>query len=247
MVVGSLRVNALNTSRRGGFRGLSKVASSFLGSGELSKVATSFLGSGEAAPTTARKPIILLDVDGVINMLDNPYNPIEKREWGSDIHITSAYNPERDMKYGLTYSKEMVRSINAWNKVAEVQWLTAWCEAAQTSVAPALGLDHFECARTYKQQTDLDEEEKAKTAMRIAKYVGKDTLIIWIDDHLSRFIDDNNDEYAKKDLAIFKRPNTLLICPPGLLTRANIELVNACVADPVLWRGKHLREGCREE
>ena len=166
--------------------------------------------------------------------------PVEKREWFGDTHQGSAYNPERDEDYGMTYSKEMVRSINAWNKVAEVQWLTSWCEAAQTSVAPALGLDHFGCARTYKQQEDLDEEDKAKTAMRIAKDVGDDTLIIWIDDYLADFVADRRG----KELTIYKRPNTLLLSPPGLLTRANIELVNACLADPMMWRGKHLRENC---
>ena len=173
-------------------------------------------------------------------MFENIYVPVEKREWAGDTHKASAYNPERDMEYQLVYSKEMVRSINAWNKVAEVQWLTAWCEAAQTYVTPALGLEHFGCARTYKQLKDLDEEDKAKTATRIAKDVGDDTLIIWIDDEMSRFIYRSED----KDLAIFKRPNTLLIAPPGLLTRANINLVNACVADPLMWSGKHLRENC---
>jgi len=187
-----------------------------------------------ASTTSARKPIILLDVDGVINMFENYAG--QTGDW-TDVSKGLVYSPERDCNYEVKYSKEMISCVNAWNKVAEVKWLTTWNDRAQTHVAPVMGLDHFECARTFKLQEDLDEEEKAKTAVRIAKDVGGDTLIIWIDDDMRRFLS------GSKESPIFKRPNTLLLAPAGLLTMADIELVNACLADPLMWRGKHLRQG----
>lgn len=191
---------------------------------------------GDAASTTssARKPIILLDVDGVINMFENHAG--RTGEW-TDVSKGLAYNTERGCNYEVKFSKEMISCVNAWNKVAEVKWLTTWNDEAQTQVAPVMGLDHFECARTFKLQEDLDEEEKAKMAVRVAKDVGDDTLIIWIDDDMRWFLK------RSEESPIFKRPNTLLLGPAGLLTKADIELVNACLADPLMWRGKHLRRG----
>ena len=157
-------------------------------------------------------------------------------EW-TDVSKGLAYNTERGCNYEVKFSKEMISCVNAWNKVAEVKWLTTWNDEAQTQVAPVMGLDHFECARTFKLQEDLDEEEKAKMAVRVAKDVGDDTLIIWIDDDMRWFLK------RSEESPIFKRPNTLLLGPAGLLTKADIELVNACLADPLMWRGKHLRRG----
>ena len=72
----SLRGGAIHTSRGGSFRSLLTVSAATAPLGG---------GDGEATPATgaalARKPIILLDVDGVINMIFNSFVPVEKREW----------------------------------------------------------------------------------------------------------------------------------------------------------------------
>lgn len=126
--------------------------------------------------------------------------------------------------YTIDYSPSMVKSINAWNKLAEIRWLTTWNEFALTSLTPALGFDQFKLGRTEAQN-----EEKATSATRIAKEVGDDTLIIWLDD------DTNMGEF-------YERPNTLLLKPKWGLRPEHVKLVDDCLVKSDLWKGKVIKE-----
>lgn len=164
-----------------------------------------------------RKPIILLDVDGVINMRGGG------KMWRETKTVTvKSFND-------VLYSPSMIKSINNWTTKADIKWLTSWNECAKTSLSPALKLNQFEMART-----DEQHESKIQSATRILKEIDDENLLIWIDDDIKYWQDDA--EMQK----FYNRPNTLLLCPKWGLTPEHIALVDDCLINPDIWRDKML-------
>ena len=165
----------------------------------------------------AKKPVILLDVDGVINT-ENPY--FYNGEWG-DVVETEANITTRTWE--VFYSPQVVNKINAWSKIADVRWLTTWDESAKLNLAPALGLNDFAMAR-------LGSEKFTKTDVvkRTVDEIGSDGLLIWLEDCLK--------DYMPESLRT--RPNSVFIAPKWALDREQCQLVDSVLADPSFSRGK---------
>jgi hypothetical protein len=171
-----------------------------------------------------KKPIILLDVDNVINMF---YERDPKSIWEDTTEqIVNGFR--------IVYSPTVVRKINEWNKIAEVRWLTAWNQKAVIHLSPALNFDTFRLAEG--RESDENNEcklSKTESAMATAEEVGPDGCVIWIDDHIKSFM--------RSKESIFSRPNTVLLCPYYGLTKEHIAFVDSILADPELSRGKLLQ------
>jgi hypothetical protein len=171
-----------------------------------------------------KKPIILLDVDSVINLNSG------SRKW-NDIKKASVKSPSGLHNFRIEYSQLMVKNINDWKTLSEIRWLTKWNEHVKTNLAPVIGLEEFEMARTSDQH-----EEKVQTVNRIINEIDDDRLIIWIDDSIKW--QDNQDDIKK----IEERPNTVLISPDWGLTPKEIKFIDKCLANPQGWKSKMLQE-----
>lgn len=143
---------------------------------------------------TMLKPLILLDVDGVINALDGG----NKKRW-KDVE-KKVVN-----KYDIYYSPTVVNKINAWSKVAEVRWLTTWDENARRLLAPALGLNEFELARD--PDLMLSKDQAAFDCIQMTP----SRLLVWIDDEVLCY---SSNPKAPVPSSFWRdRDRTLLISP----------------------------------
>jgi hypothetical protein len=163
--------------------------------------------------TSTKKPVILLEVDGVIKC--------SERKWRDEKII-------RCLGRLISYSPTVVDKINSWNKVASVKWLTTWNNDARDHLAPALGLDCFENARLDKY--DRSEWGKIESANSTAANLGDDGIMIWIDEELGRlryrysdYVLEDNTDYG----AIFRRPNTFLVKPYDGMTPEHVAFVDS--------------------
>jgi hypothetical protein len=143
------------------------------------------------------KPLILLDIDGVINGRSHGRTAMH---WEDK---TRAYAGERE----LDYSPSVIKSINRWDSSnqAEIRWLTGWNENAQALAAPAVGLNYFALARNNTMAQELSRNfpkiSKSKAAIDCLSQTPTRRLV-WIDDEV-------HDHAPKIDFTI--RPNTLLV------------------------------------
>lgn len=156
--------------------------------------------------TTSRKPIIFLDVDGVINCHCGVPWPDQKTK--------------QVRGFSISYSPTIVESFNRFVRdgLAEIRWLTAWGYHAPEKLAPQLGLDPFPTARDAKW-----DPPKGVVAKAIAEAC-PGRPIAWVDDELTR--------YASRDIEFWKeRPKTLLIKPDGHLTKDEMTTLEEFLQD----------------
>lgn len=196
------------------------------------------------------KPLILLDVDGVINMLSLPMD--EQSKMWDDSTSNSDVNG-----YKIDYSPSVVKLINSWSSKADVQWLSAWNNRANQFLAPVLGLSPLQVARS------LYPMPSKQTAFLKLADVDVNRPIIWIDDDLlgwkNRARKELNDPAcngtngnATKSVIlqqkIYFRPNTLYLSPRCGLRREHCDLVQQVLDDPSIIKDKvmdELEEGKR--
>ena len=92
------------------------------------------------------RPLILLDVDGVLNVLDE-----SRSEWAE---LCSGHAVAEGRTFRITWSPVVVERFVSWiASGVEVRWLTTWGHDANTSLRHLLGLPHLEVAGTYDQQS----------------------------------------------------------------------------------------------
>jgi hypothetical protein len=123
----------------------------------------------------AQKPLILLDVDGVINFIGRP--------GGNALANNKAANIATSDKrvFRIQWSTILIDEINRWSTVAEIRWLTTWDEDARKCLAPVLGINEFPLARD-----PLRKLEKWDAAYENV-VDSPDRKLIWIDDDMSYF------------------------------------------------------------
>jgi hypothetical protein len=95
------------------------------------------------------RPLVLLDVDGVLNAV-----PL----WGGsdawpDWRTGRAAAEGRE--FPITWSPTVVQAVRAWRERADVQWLTTWGHSANSSLRHLLELPELPVAGTY------DDEDRA--------------------------------------------------------------------------------------
>lgn len=185
-----------------------------------------------AAQPLEQQPLILLDIDGVINAVGR-----KARYWkdSKTIEKLEAIYPDGEKKeFKVFYSPTVVRAINAWAEVAEVRWLSSWDDRANTFFGPAVGLHRFELARSDPQTFKLDCFNQWANE-------NPDRVIIWIDDNISNFKCDNEHNPLYGD-SIFKRKNTILISPVRGLISEHIKLVDKLLKDKKETNGKRIHK-----
>lgn len=84
---------------------------------------------------TIEKPVLLLDVDGVLNAFQ-PVRPHTVRK--ADGGTNTFGNP---ITYTLHFDNEVVEMIDALAQHFEIHWATMWNTRANSVIAPMLGID----------------------------------------------------------------------------------------------------------
>jgi hypothetical protein len=147
------------------------------------------------------RPLLLLDVDGVLNILGDDTQP----SW--DVIMTGRAVAD-GMAYTITWSPEVIQAVLDWiDQGVEVQWLTTWGHDANTSMRHLIGMPELPVAGTYDENwAGAVESASTRSHAEMApaapdpltgawwKYdVVKrlldehpDRLLVWIDDELFR-------------------------------------------------------------
>ena len=175
------------------------------------------------------RPLILVDIDGVINT-DNKHS-LAATFW-SDV--------QKGAK--IYYSPSVVNAINRWNTLAEVKQLTDWNERANTVLGPAIGLDFFELARN---ESSTNRISKIDAFISHACKSDPNRLIIWIDDELKSFKEQNDrsettcsNRYVQYNVGIFTRSNTVLLSPAIGLSPEHVEFIDGILENPESVHGQ---------
>jgi hypothetical protein len=147
------------------------------------------------------RPLILLDVDGVLNILSDDNAP---DSW--DV-VCSGRATADGSSYPISWAPEVVVAVKRWiSGGVEVQWLTTWGHDANTSLRHLLDLPELPVAGTHDYEPAGIAEEAGRSHASVApaapdpltgqwwKYdvvqrllrEQPDRTLIWIDDELHR-------------------------------------------------------------
>ncbi len=118
-------------------------------------------------------PILLLDVDGVLNAVtDTP-----PKTWGD-------WQVSRANGFPIMWSPSMIAALTRIAERVEVRWLTTWWDCIER--LDFLGLPTFEVANTRDEYLDRDGGAFSWWKLHTAKRVyAEGRPVIWIDDDLS--------------------------------------------------------------
>ena len=116
-------------------------------------------------------PLLLLDVDGVLNALGRPLPP----DW-DDWQTGWATAGGRD--YPIAWSPSVVRRLLAWHdeRRVEVQWLTTWGHDANTSLRHLLELPELVVAGTFDDDVAAGDPNAAAGALASVTPAARDEL-----------------------------------------------------------------------
>ncbi len=149
-------------------------------------------------------PLLLLDVDGVLNALPDECSDLEVwTDWRSGWATTD------DTRWPITYSPTVVSHLRSWHQTGalELQWLTTWGHAANGELRDLLGLPELAVAGTYDESDRDGSPEGPGTAHASVAPAAPDPLtgrwwkydvvqrllrehpdreLIWVDDELHK-------------------------------------------------------------
>lgn len=167
------------------------------------------------AKNPVAKPLMLLDVDGVLNILEDPI-------WNDTKKCKALNEGPNKGYYPINYSPKMINEINQLSRadMIEVQWLTTWDKCARKDLAKKIGIDDFQLAR----DPVLKLPKEVAAVRRAEEY--PERPIIWVDDHL---------RYFELDVDFWsKRKSVLFVCTERLqqLTPQDIETIKHFAKDP---------------
>ena len=146
------------------------------------------------------RPLVLLDVDGVLNAV-----PLRGRSRAWDDWKTGHAVAEGN-RFPILWSPSVIAAVLSWREVAEVQWLTTWGYDANRSLRHLVGLPELPVAGTYDAppgagQPDAGAAHAAVAPAApdpltgrwwkydvVARLVQQDPRqrLIWVDDDLDR-------------------------------------------------------------
>lgn len=116
-------------------------------------------------------PLLLLDVDGVLNALGRPL-PDDWPDWqlGSARAAGSAYP--------IAWSPSVVRRLLDWHDagVVELQWLTTWGHDANRSLRALLGMPELVVAGTFDDDGDTGAADDGAQALAAVTPAARDEL-----------------------------------------------------------------------
>jgi hypothetical protein len=188
-----------------------------------------------SSPTPSSLPLVLLDVDGVLNAVSAWGRSDAWPDWRTGL-ATADGRP-----FPITWSPTVVAAVVSWQQVAQVQWLTTWGHDANTSLRLLLDLPELVVAGTYDDvdgpagEADVDGPAHASVApaapdrltgrwwkfdvVRRIVRTGGPRRIAWLDDDLA----------GQDDVREWMREHTtsLLVAPDPRsgLTRSHLDAV----------------------
>lgn len=158
------------------------------------------------------KPVIYLDVDGVLNALGSQEHAVGHHAWG-DFKLYPKVKPDSEPinhpGYDLRLSKSMVAAIAALP--VDVMWLTTWRYDAVKHVAPLVDAPDWPVIHWRGEKGAYLREDQA----------GNPRPYIWIDDFEAT---EANNFFWMKDLLDASKVPYLLIKPDSLqgITRDDV-------------------------
>lgn len=138
----------------------------------------------------SHRPVILLDVDGVINA----FHPEWKRPHtlSNDCPMVMVRDDQakwadlkadhiQSMRHTILvrWSPHVVQAVNKWSERADIIWVTSWRTAAAKNLAPAVGLKPFAVAPLDKHKYACHEEEFERLV--------RGRPVCWIDDEFNMY------------------------------------------------------------
>jgi hypothetical protein len=162
-----------------------------------------------------QQPLILLDVDGVLNPF--PFTDI-KRDWKFEPTFTSSIESGQ---FSLNLSKEMGQALLDLN--CQIQWLTTWIrheDFANPNIGKALDWPIQKEAQLVIAGL-TDPFWKVRTVKSILSIPGP--KVIWIDDDAARFIEHFSDWSL---LDPHDRLQIIVPDPQVGLTKRHIQIIN---------------------
>lgn len=89
------------------------------------------------------RPLLLLDVDGVLNAVTTRPDPAVWPDWQTGQAVAAGRS------WPIHWSASVVAAVIGWHGVADVQWLTTWGHDANGGLRELLGLPELPVAGTY--------------------------------------------------------------------------------------------------
>lgn len=147
---------------------------------------------------TLERPVLLLDIDGVLNLFPKPLYSKKGKRYGAEPvkrkHTKHRVRLTDDQEYpcALQIPRDAAELVGRLNEHFEIHWYTMWNEHSDRVFAPLAGLPaftHFECdwaeglltlSRSLAPDWMLKEVWTAKTPL-IEKHLGTRPFV-WIDD-----------------------------------------------------------------
>jgi hypothetical protein len=182
-------------------------------------------------------PLVLLDVDGVLNALGRPLPP-EWDDWQTGRATAGGGS------YEIAWSPSVVRRLLEWHESgqAEVQWLTTWGHDANRSLRQLLDMPELVVAGTYDDDLPAGDPDPATGSLASVTPAARDELtgrwwkfdvvrrvisgqpgrrLVWLDDDLA----------GEDDLRAWaaRAADCLPLAPPPRtgLRRMDLEVVSA--------------------
>lgn len=187
-----------------------------------STASPSKFGQRQFSGFTGTRPLILLDIDGVINCpglgrgdASEAASPHCVPRWTAEDRGQAALDG-----YNVVWARPAVARINAWLDHADIMWMTSWGTLADTSFAPCVGLDPnkrilpMPCIHTFN---NISKGDKMASMHKVWKELPETRPLVWIDDELGK--DGQEGAYVLKWMDsmapgwITKRAHTLLVAP----------------------------------
>jgi len=92
------------------------------------------------------RPLVLLDVDGVLNAVPHSGASPAWPEW------CTGHAVAQESAFRITWSPTVVDAVRGWTELADVQWLTTWGHDANTSLRHLLELPELPVAGTHDEE-----------------------------------------------------------------------------------------------
>lgn len=141
-------------------------------------------------------PVMLLDVDGVLNALSHQQQ------------YRAIWVPARDREWKIRYSIKVIDRITALSEQVDIKWCTTWEMDAVHSLAPYLKLPEFgivEKFGTYdKDSWDCLDDGWWKYT-RFVKECRDGKRVVWLDDDISDAI---LQQFPESEDELLIRPNS---------------------------------------
>ncbi len=176
-------------------------------------------------------PVLLLDVDGVINAV-SPWP--SRDEWPQELWQQSVVEDLAGQRWPILSASPVVAYLRALDEAGAVEfrWHTTWQESARHRLAPALGLPDWPVADAPEYTHRLDSGYGGgraadgrwwKTAAAVRVVEQEHRRLVWIDDDI-RYEAVHDEDVAR----LLRNPRVLALSPvtDTGIARADVHAIN---------------------